>query len=61
MEKEGVVLLENAIQLADKELKILRARKLAGQITNEEVKKKSKSLNEEIFRLENAKQIINSI
>lgn len=59
--KEGVVLLENAIQLADKELKILRARKLAGQITNEEVKKKSKSLNEEIFRLENAKQIINSI
>lgn len=60
--REGVVLLENAIQLANKELEIIRARKLSGQIKNmEEVKKKSKSLNDEIRRLEKAREVISSL
>lgn len=57
--REGVFLLENAIQSANKELEIIRARKLSGQITDmDEVKKKSKSLNDEIHRLEKAKEVI---
>jgi hypothetical protein len=57
--REGVVLLENAIQSANKELEIIRARKLSGQITDiNDVKKKSKSLNDEIRRLEKAKEVI---
>lgn len=57
--KEGVVLLENAIQSANKELEIIRARKLSGQITDvDEVKKKSKALNDEIHRLEKAREVI---
>lgn len=57
--REGVVLLENAIQSANKELEIIRARKLSGQITDvDEVKKKSKSLNDEIRRLEKAREVI---
>ncbi|HCK65969.1 MAG TPA: hypothetical protein DHW49_06865 [Anaerolineae bacterium] len=60
--REGVVLLENAIQLANKELEIIRARKLSGQIKDmEEVKKKSKSLNDEIRRLEKAREVISSL
>ncbi len=60
--KEGLTLLDNAIQSANKELEIIRARKLAGQTTDiDEVKKKSKALNDEIHRLENAKQVINSL
>lgn len=60
--REGVVLLENAIQLANKELAIIRARKLSGQITDiDEVKKKSKSLNDEIRRLEKAREAISSL
>lgn len=57
--REGVILLENAIQLANKELEIIRARKLSGQIADmDEVKKKSKSLNDEIRRLEKAREVI---
>lgn len=57
--REGVVILENAIQSANKELEIIRARKLSGQITDiDDVKKKSKSLNEEIRRLEKAREVI---
>lgn len=57
--REGVFLLGNAIQSANKELEIIRARKLSGQITDmDEVKKKSKSLNDEIHRLEKAKEVI---
>lgn len=57
--REGVVLLKNAIQSVNKELEIIRARKLSGQITDmDEVKKKSKSLNDEIHRLEKAKEVI---
>lgn len=57
--KEGVVLLENAIQSAYKELEIIRARRLSGQITNIDIlKKKSKSLNDEIRRLEKAREVI---
>ncbi len=57
--REGVMLLENAIQLANKELEIIRARKLSGQIADmDEVKKKSKSLNDEIRRLEKAREAI---
>jgi hypothetical protein len=60
--REGVILLENAIQLANKELEIIRARKLSGQITDmDEVKKKSKSLNDEIRRLEKARDVIGSL
>jgi len=60
--KEGLSLLENAIKSANKELEIIRARKLSGQITDiNEVKKKSKALNDEIQRLEKAKQVINSL
>ncbi|HNS62287.1 MAG TPA: hypothetical protein PKK96_14895 [Anaerolineales bacterium] len=56
---EGVVLLENAIRSANKELEIVRARKLSGQIMDmDEVKKKSKSLNNEIRRLEKARELI---
>ncbi len=57
--REGIVLLENAIQSANKELEIIRARKLSGQITDmDDVKKKSKSLNDEIRRLEKAREVI---
>ncbi len=60
--KEGFDLLDSAIKLANKELEIIRARKLAGQINDiDEVKKKSKSLNDEIRRLEKAKQVIDSL
>lgn len=60
--REGIVLLEIAIQSANKELEIIRARKLCGQITDiDDVKKKSKSLNDEIRRLENARQVIDSL
>ncbi|HNE05306.1 MAG TPA: hypothetical protein PLT08_12350, partial [Anaerolineales bacterium] len=57
--REGVVLLESVIQSANKELEIIRARKLSGQIVDiDDVKKKSKSLNDEIRRLEKAKELI---
>lgn len=60
--REGVALLENAIQSANKELEIIRARKLSGQITDiDDLKKKSKSLNDEIRRLEKAIQVIDSL
>lgn len=58
--REGVVLLESATQSANKELEIIRARKLSGQIAEiDDVKKKSKSLNDEIRRLEKARELIN--
>lgn len=57
---EGAVLLESAIHSANKELEIIRARKLSGQIVNiDDLKKKSKSLNDEIRRLEKASEVIN--
>lgn len=60
--REGVVLLESAIQAANKELEIIRARRVSGQITNiDDVKKKSKSLNDEIYRLEKAREMIGSL
>lgn len=57
---EGAVLLESAIHSANNELEIIRARKLSGQLADmDDVKRKSKALNDEIRRLEKAREVIN--
>ena len=50
--QEGAVLIETGIEWANKELEVIKARRLVGQITLEDLKKKSKVINDEIHRLE---------
>lgn len=59
--KEGAALIEHGIKWANNELEIIKARRLVGQITLENLKKESKRLNEEIRRLEEAQKILASI
>lgn len=57
--KEGLKVINDRINWAKSELEIVRARKLLGQITIEELKKRSRLLNDEIRRLEEAKNSLN--
>jgi len=59
--QEGVTLIRYGIEWANKELEVIKARRLVGQITLEDLKKKSRVINEEIHRLEKAKQMLYSL
>jgi hypothetical protein len=59
--QEGADLIESGIAWANKELEVIKARNLVGQITLEDLKKRSKGINEEIHRLEKAKQMLYSL
>jgi hypothetical protein len=59
--QEGVVLIETGLEWANKELDVIKARRLVGQLTLEDLKKKSMVINEEIHRLEKAKEMLHSL
>jgi uncharacterized small protein (DUF1192 family) len=58
---DGVACLNSGVHWIQKELAITRTRKLVGQLSLEELQQRSKYLNEEMRRLENAKHILNSL
>lgn len=59
--KTGATLIESGISWTNKELEIIRTRRLVGQISLDELKTRSKFLNEEMHRLEDAKKILASL
>ena len=59
--QDGTILIESGIEWENKELEVIKARRLVGQFTLEDLKQKSKVLNEEIRRLEKAKQMLSSL
>jgi len=59
--QDGTILIESGIEWANKELEVIKARRLVGQFTLEDLKQKSKVLNEDIRRLEKAKQMLSSL
>lgn len=58
---DGLSCLDSGVHWIQKELAITRTRKLVGQLSLEELQQRSKYLNEEMRRLENAKHILNSL
>ena len=58
---DGISLLDNGMSWIKGELEVVRSRKLIGQLTTEELQQKSKVLNQELRRLDEAKDIIKSL
>jgi hypothetical protein len=58
---EGVSCLEDGISWIRRELEITRIRKLVGQLGIEELQQRSKSLNQELRRMEQARKILSTL
>jgi hypothetical protein len=58
---DGISYLESGVAWIQKELDIIRIRKLVGQLSVEELQQRSKYLNQEMRRLDSARQILASL